>query len=158
MPPPLLIDLQQIDLSRVLLTREQIYEYLPHGFEFMLLDGVCMMDRKAGRLVAYADVHTDAWWVRGHFPGRPLLPGVLMLEMAAQASAVTARLLGKHLGFFGFGGVDACKFREVVIPPARLYLLSIGDEYRPRRIVSRTQGVIDQQLIFEARITGLVLR
>ena len=157
MPPPLLIDLREVDLNRALLTREQIYEELPHDFEFKLLDGVCLLDCEGRRLVAYADIRPDAWWVRGHVPGRPLLPGVLMLEMAAHASAVAAKRLAEHSGFVGFGAIDACKFREAVIPPARLYLLCVGDEYRPRRIVSRTQGVIEQRLVFEAQITGLVL-
>ncbi|UCC30418.1 MAG: beta-hydroxyacyl-ACP dehydratase [Phycisphaerales bacterium] len=158
MPPPLLIDLQQVDLSRVLLTREQLYEQLPHRFEFMLLDGVCMLDREATRLVAYADIRPDDWWIRGHVPDRPLLPGVLMLEMAAQASAVAAKVLTGNEAFIGLGSVEDCKFRETVSPPARLYLLCVGDDYRTRRIVSRTQGVIDGRLIFEARITGLALR
>ncbi len=158
MPPPLLIDLQQVDLSRVLLTREQIYEQLPQRFEFMLLDGVCMLDREGTRLVAYADIRSDDWWIRGHVPGRPLLPGVLMLEMAAQSSAVVAKVLTGIQAFIGLGGIEECKFRETISPPARLYLLCVGDNYRTRRIVSRTQGVVDGRLIFEAKITGLALR
>ncbi|MGB2985795.1 MAG: 3-hydroxyacyl-ACP dehydratase FabZ family protein [Phycisphaerae bacterium] len=158
MPPPLLIDLDHVDLDEVFLTREEIYKQLPHRFEFMLLDGVCMLDRDANRIVAYADIRVDGWWVRGHIPDRPLLPGVLMLEMAAQASAVVAKVLVGHGGFIGFGGVENCKFRETVVPPARLYILCVGSDLRPRRIISNTQGVIDGRLIFEAKITGLMLR
>ncbi len=158
MPPPLLIDLHQVDLARVLLTREEIYAHLPHRFEFMLLDGVCMLDRKARCLVAYADVKTDDWWVRGHVPRRPLLPGILMLEMAAHASAIAAKVLAAQKGFLAFGGVEACKFRETIVPPARLYILCAGEEYRARRIVSRTQGVSNGKMIFEATITGVPLR
>ena len=158
MPPPLLIDLDQVDLSPVLVTRKEIYEHLPHRFEFMLLDGVCMVDRDAKRIVAYADIDPDEWWIRGHVPDRPLLPGVLMLEMAAQTSAVLAELLGVCEGFIGFGGVEECKFRETVVPPARLYILCAAIEYRPRRIISGTQGVIGGKLIFEAKITGVPLR
>ena len=56
MPPPLLFDLRRIDLGTDLLTREEVYERLPHRFEFMLLDGVCYVDSDEQRLVAYADV------------------------------------------------------------------------------------------------------
>ncbi|HEX9785851.1 MAG TPA: hypothetical protein VGA56_24375, partial [Opitutaceae bacterium] len=63
-----------------------------------------------------------------------------------------------HDEFIGFGGVDDCKFREAVKPPARLYLLCRALDYRPRRILSATQGVIDGRLVFEATITGLTLR
>jgi 3-hydroxyacyl-[acyl-carrier-protein] dehydratase len=157
MAPPLIIDMEQVDLDRVELTRDQIYQILPHRHEFMLLDGVCLADAQTMHLVAYADIRSDAWWTRGHVPGRPLLPGVLMLEMAGHASAILGRVLAGHEGFLGFGGVEACKFREAVVPPGRLYLLCVGEEFRRRRIISRTQGVIGDRLIFEARITGLLL-
>jgi 3-hydroxyacyl-[acyl-carrier-protein] dehydratase len=158
MPPPLLIDLAEVDLERVELTREQIYKHLPHRFEFELLDGVCLVDGPGQRIVSYADISPDAWWVRGHVPGRPLLPGVMTLEMAAQTSAVLAKQLNDDDSFIGFGGVEGCKFRETVTPPARLYLLCVGIEYRSRRIVSATQGVSDGRLVFEAKITGLTIR
>jgi 3-hydroxyacyl-[acyl-carrier-protein] dehydratase len=158
MPPPLLIDLSQIDLNHAALTRDEVYRCIPQAFEFQLLDGMCMLDPASGRGIGFADIRPDAWWVRGHVPGRTLLPGVLMLEMAAQTSAVLARLVGGQDAFIGFGGVDQCKFREAVTPPARLFILCVGAEMRSRRIVSDTQGVIDGRVIFEARITGLALR
>jgi len=158
MPPPLLIDLGKIDLRRVCLTQEQIYEYLPHRFEFMLLDGVCHIAVEAGRIVAFRDINPDDWWFRGHVPGRPLLPGVLMLEMAAQTSAVLAKIKGGHDDFIAFGGVARCKFRDTVVAPARLHILCVGTEQRSRRIISDTQGVVDGRLIFEAQITGLRMR
>jgi len=159
MPPPLLIDLDRVDTQRVLLSREQIYEkYLPHRFEFMLLDGVCHVDVSARTIVAFADIRPDAWWVRGHVPGRPLLPGVLMLEMAGQLAAIGAMLMIGNEGFIGYGGVNECKFRDTVVPPTRLYLLVLGTDIRPRRIVSQTQGVADGRLIFEATVTGMTLR
>lgn len=157
MPPPLLIDLDRVDTDRVVLNRTQIYELLPHRFEFMLLDGVCLADTERRECVAFSDVRPDDWWVRGHVPGRPLLPGVLMLEMAAQASAVAAKLVAGYSSFIGFGGIEACKFRETVVPPARIYFLCVGTDYRTRRITSNTQGVVNGRLVFEGRITGLTL-
>lgn len=158
MPPPFLIDLAAVDLSEVCLRREQIYEHLPHRHEFMLLDGVCHLDLKRHMVVAYRDIRDDDWWFRGHLPGRPLLPGVLMLEMAAHVCALAAKLTGAYEGFVGFGGVDRCKFRGPVTPPARLYLLSVAREFRARRIVSEAQGVAGGILVFEAQITGMTLR
>ena len=158
MPPPRLADLDSLDLSKVCLTKEQFYEDLPHRFEFMLLDGVLHMDANAKLIVAFRDIREDDWWFRGHVPGRPLLPGVLMLEMAAQVSAVMARRVGGVKEFIAFGGIDDCKFREVVTAPSRLYLLCVGTEYRARRVVSATQGVANGKLIFEATITGMPLR
>ena len=158
MPPPLLMDLTKVDLDKVCLNQKQIYEHLPHRHEFMLLGGVCHVDIKAHQIIAFRDIKPDDWWFRGHVPGRPLLPGVLMLEMAAQTSALLTKLAGGFDAFIAFGGVDDCKFREAVKAPSRLYLLCVGEDIRPRRIVSETQGVVDHQLIFEARITGLAMR
>jgi 3-hydroxyacyl-[acyl-carrier-protein] dehydratase len=158
MPPPLLIDLRPIDLDAVCLTQEQIYELLPHGAEFRVLDGVCHIDQPSLSIVGFCDIRPNAWWSKGHLPGRPILPGVLMLEMGAQLGAVLAKLSGNYEGFIGYGGVEGCKFREAVIPPARLYLLSVGKEHRPRRIVSAVQGVIEGRMVFEATVTGVMMR
>ncbi|MFQ5591646.1 MAG: 3-hydroxyacyl-ACP dehydratase FabZ family protein [Phycisphaerae bacterium] len=158
MPPPLLIELDAIDLDSVCLTQDQIYAYLPHRHEFMLLQGVCHLDQPGGVAVGYCDLREGDWWFRGHVPGRPLLPGVLMLEMAAQMAALLAKLGGEPEGFVAFGGVDGCKFREALRPGSRLYLICVVREIRPRRICADVQGVTDGRLIFEARITGLVMR
>lgn len=157
MPPPLLIDLNSVDLGAVALTRREIYEILPHRHEFQVLDGVCSYDVSKQTIVTFAEITPTDWWVKAHVEGRPLLPGVLMLEMAAQSSAVLAKL-GGNQEFLGFGGVEDCKFRETVIPPARLYLICVGVDYRSRRIISNTQGIRDGRLVFEAQITGLTIR
>ena len=158
MPPPLLIDLSKVDPHTVVVSRDEIYgRLLPQRHEFMLLDGVCTLDREKKLIVAYSDVRPEDWWVRGHIPGRPLLPGVLMLEMAAQVSALGARLLADLQGFIGFGGVEGCRFRATVEPPARLYLVAAGLHYRSRRFVSATQGIVSGKLIFEAKIIGVTM-
>ncbi len=157
MPPPLLIDLEPIDLDAVVATKEQIYAALPQRHEFGLLDGVCHLDANAKQIVTFRDCRSDDWWVRGHVPGRPLLPGVLMLEMAAQTSAYLAKQYGQYDSFIAFGGIDECKFRDTILPDTRLYILCVGEKLRSRRIVSRTQGFADGRLIFEAKITGLTM-
>jgi len=158
MPPPLLVDLDQVDVDNVFLTTEQIYQYLPHAYEFQLLDTICYFNLEAQAMVARINIPVDAWWVRGHVPNKPLLPGVLMLEMAAQTSAILAKSVTPNDGFIGFGGVDHCKFRESVTPPAQLYILCIARDLRARRIVSDTQGTCNGKMIFEAQITGMLMR
>lgn len=155
MPPPLLYDLDKVDLNRVVYTREQIYAKLPHRFEFMQLGGIVHVDRQAGVAVAYRDVRADEWWVRGHVPGTPIFPGVLMLETAAQLAAFMMRYVDDYEGFVAFGGVDRCKFRGAVTPPARIIMICRKSEDRPRRIAGDCQAVVEGVVVFEATITGL---
>lgn len=158
MPPQLLIDLNQVDLTHSVMDSGRIYgEFLPHRFEFELLDGLCYLDRESLKAVAYRDIQPDDWYFRGHIPGRPILPGIVMLETAAQLAALLGRITTGYDQFVAFGGVEDCKFRLAVTPPARLYLLARGIEHRPRRIVSATQAVVDGALVFEAKITGMPL-
>jgi len=158
MPPPLLFDLDRIDLTTVSIPQNELYERLPHRHEFMLLDGGFQLDLDALRLVTFLDVREDGWWIRGHVPGRPIFPGVLMLEAAAQTSAILAKVVNDDYdSFIGFGGVDDCRFREPAIPPARLVFLCQLTENRPRRITSSVQGLIGSKLAFEAKITGMRL-
>ncbi|MBN1342306.1 MAG: beta-hydroxyacyl-ACP dehydratase [Phycisphaerae bacterium] len=157
MPPPLLFDLDDCDLTRVVLTREQIYDVLPHRYEFMLLDGITLIDTATNRMIAYADITEDAWWARGHVPGNPVLPGVVMIEMAAQAASYCTQEVLGYRGFWAFAALDACKFRGVVAPNCRLYLLGQSVDIRPRRSTCAFQAVVNGKLVFEARITGLPL-
>jgi 3-hydroxyacyl-[acyl-carrier-protein] dehydratase len=150
-----LFDLDQYDLTQVVLTREQVYAVLPQRHEFMLLDGVILLDTRAERIIAYADVCRDAWWARGHIPARALLPGVLMIEMAAQAATYYTRALVGHAGFLAFTALDNCKFRGTVEPPCRLYLLGMGIDIRPRRSICAFQGLVDGKMVFEAQLTGI---
>ena len=157
MPPPLLIDIDRVDLDQVLLTREDIYAKLPQAHEFAQLDGICYMNQERGEGIAFRDVRADEWWCRGHIPGHPIFPGVLQLESAAQVAAFLTIYVAGLEGFIGFAGVDRCKFREAVIPPARVYYLCKRVSRRPRRIVCEAQGVVNGTVVFEAVITGLVL-
>lgn len=149
------IDLNSIDLNRVLVAREQIYERLPHRFEFSQLDAILHMDKSTGISVARRDVRSDEFWVRGHIPGRPLLPGVLMIETAAQMAAYMAMELTSEHRFIGFARVDDVVFRGTVSPPATMYFIMKMVEIRSRRVVGDAQALLNGQLVFEGRITGM---
>lgn len=135
--------------------KERIRELLPQRFEMEHLDGVGHVDVEQGLIAGWKDVRDDEFWVRGHIPGRPLLPGVIMLEALAQLTSVAAKTALPDMGFVGFGGIDACKFRVAVTPGDRLVLLARQLELRPRRAVYDTQGWVGDRLAVEARITGV---
>ncbi|MCH7527146.1 MAG: beta-hydroxyacyl-ACP dehydratase [Planctomycetes bacterium] len=158
MPSRLLLDLERYVTAKVVYDRSQLYDRLPQRHEFVQLDAVVHLDHEAGEAVAYRDVGEDEWWCRGHVPGRPLLPGVLMLEAGAQLAAFMEKYSDPSFpGFVGFGGVDDCKFRKTVTPPSRLWLLCRRVDARSRRTISDVQGVVDGVLVFEARVTGLIM-
>ena len=106
-------------------------------------------------MAGYRDVKADEFWVRCHIPGRPIFPGVLMIETAAQMVSYYVMSLNPDKGFMGFGGVDDVKFRGVVEPGHRLIMVGKLIEYRPRRCIGATQGYVDGKLVYEGTITGL---
>jgi len=157
MPPKPFVDLAAIDPNRVVATREDIAKVNPHRFEFAMLDGVVLLDRRQETIVGYRDVRADEFWVRGHIPGRPIFPGVLMIETAAQLVSyyVVSEQGGK--GFLGFGGVDGVKFRGEVVPGHRIIMVGKMAEMRSRKIIGQTQAFVDGRMVYEGTITGMWL-
>ena len=155
MVPSLLFDIAGIDLNQVRVNAEGIERVNPHRGAMRLLDGIAYHDEGYTRAIAYKDVRADEFWVPGHIPGRPIYPGVLMIESAAQlASYLTLIRLGGQR-FMGFAGVDGVKFRGQVGPGDRLLLLGQEVEFRPRRSICKAQGLVRGTLVFEATITGM---
>ena len=157
MPPPAILDPTTLDFAHPVATREQIAQVNPHRHEFALLDAVVLFDESSAIFAGYHDVRADEFWVRGHIPGRPLFPGVLMLEVAAQlASYMKYRILGRET-FFGLTGLDQVKYRGTVEPPCRFVVVGHGVEVRPRRTRCLTQGFVNGTMVFEAMISGMSL-
>jgi 3-hydroxyacyl-[acyl-carrier-protein] dehydratase len=157
MAPPLLVDLSRIDLARVVVPLSGIRECNPHRFEMEMLSGIIHIDTAAGEIVAYKDVRADEFWVRGHIPGRPIFPGVLMIETAAQLVSYYVMSEQPEKGFMGFGGVEGVKFRGAITPGHRIEVLGKMLEMRSRRCVGATQAFVDGEMVFEGLITGMWL-
>lgn len=158
MPSNILFAERSLADDPIVVDHETIYSRLPQQHEFRLIDAITHLDCDQGHAIAYRDITRDQWWCKGHIPGNPIYPGVLMLESAAQLAAYMERYADESFkGFVGYGGVDDCKFRRTVEPTSRLWLLAKRIEARARRIVCRTQGVVDGTLVFEATVTGLLI-
>jgi 3-hydroxyacyl-[acyl-carrier-protein] dehydratase len=155
MPPKVLFDISHLDLDKAIVDQEGIYKVNPHRFEFMMLDGIVHVDRDTGRIVGYRDVTEDEFWVRGHIPGRPIFPGVLMIESAAQLVSYYVMSGCPDKRFLGFGGVTDVKFRGAAVPGDRVVLLGQMMEIRSRRCMGQVQGFVNGAQVFEGRITGM---
>jgi 3-hydroxyacyl-[acyl-carrier-protein] dehydratase len=143
------------NLDRPLYGPEEIRKTNTQRFEMEHLDAVTLLDTAAQEVVGYKDVRSDEFWVRGHIPGRPLLPGVIMIEALAQLTSFYIGRAVPDIGFVGFGAVDGVKFRGTVVPGQRLVLVGKAVSIRSRMAVFDTQGWVDGKLVVEARITGM---
>lgn len=156
MVPPLLFDISDIDLDSVQYTVEDIEKVNPHRGAMRLLDGIIWCkDEPVVQCVAFKDVGHDEFWIPGHIPGRPLFPGVLMIEAGAQlASFNTLRLCKAE--FMGFTGAENIKFRGQVQPGDRFILLGQAVKIHPRRSICDIQGLVGGKIVFEGRIHGMI--
>ncbi|HEX8522795.1 MAG TPA: 3-hydroxyacyl-ACP dehydratase FabZ family protein [Tepidisphaeraceae bacterium] len=154
MPPQFLYDISAIDLSGIAYDQEKIRECNPQRGDMEMLNAIVYARPEQGQILGYKDVREDEFWVSGHIPGRPLFPGVLMIEAAAQLASFYTRMFVGWKGFIGFGGVTDTKFRQQVPPGVRLYLVGLKTWERHRRIGCNVQGVVNGQLVFETSIIG----
>lgn len=155
MPAKPFIDLDTLDFDSLVADREGIYQVNPHRFEFAQLDGIVKLDYEQKVIVGYRDVGAEEFWVRGHIPGRPIFPGVLMIETAAQLVSYYVVSNEPNKGFLGFGGVDGVKFRGQVVPGQRIVMMGKLVEMRPRRCVGDTQAFVDGKMVYEGQIKGM---
>jgi 3-hydroxyacyl-[acyl-carrier-protein] dehydratase len=155
MPPKALLDPSQLDFSKVIVSKEEVYNWNPHRYEFQMLDGLVYMDYSTGLMAGFRDVKPDEFWVRGHIPGRPILPGVLMVETGAQLVSYYAMTAVKRHDFLAFARADNVRFRGQVTPGQRLIMLGKMLELGTRRCVGETQAFVDGSMVYEGLITGM---
>jgi 3-hydroxyacyl-[acyl-carrier-protein] dehydratase len=157
MPPPTLYDVSQFDFNRPLFDIEGIRRVNPQRNQMEQLTGVVHVDRERHGVVGFKDVTENEFWVTGHMPGFPLMPGVVMCECIAQLAGFYARkydILGGE--FVGFGGMDEVRFRAPVFPNSRLILMAQCTKIRPkRRAYFQFQGLVGDRMVFSGSMIGV---
>ena len=151
-----LFDYDHADFDNPKGTMDIVHRVNPHRGDMVQLSGVAWWDEVRG--VGWRDVKEDEFWVPGHIPGRPLMPGVLMIEAAVQLSSFVQLIPSiddPEPRFIGFTRCDDTVFRGHVVPGDRLILLADLVKRNKRRFISDCQGFVDGKLVFEARVTGM---
>ena len=158
MPPAVHFDPTRLDLNRIVADREAILRVNPQRYEMEQLTAIVLVDRDQNLIVGYKDVGADEFWVRGHMPDYPLLPGVLMCEAAAQLCALYMDSAGLKLGdFIGFGGLENVRFRGMVRPGDRLVLVGKAVRLNRRQTIFNVQGFVGANMVFHGDVIGVPL-
>ena len=135
---------------------EKIQSLLPHRYPFLLVDRVieCV---KGSHIHAYKNVTANESFFQGHFPGKPIMPGVLILEALAQAGGLLAiasieKTVENYL--FLFTGIDNVKFRKQVVPGDRLELHCSNIRMKLQLCKMEAKAYVDNKLVCEAMISA----
>jgi 3-hydroxyacyl-[acyl-carrier-protein] dehydratase len=159
MPPEAHFDLASLDQTKVIADRDAIRRVNPQRYEMEHLDGVLHFDRHKAIMIGFKDVRADEFWVRGHMPGMPLLPGVIMCEAAAQLCSFFSVTQGviEQGAILGFGGLEDVRFRGTVRPGDRLFLICKGERLKRRHSIFDVQGFVNGTMVFHGKVIGVPL-
>ena len=128
------------------LGRAEIEAIIPHREPFLLLDEVTEII-PGKRVVARKLVREDEWYLAGHFPGRPIMPGVLMVEAMAQAGAVAVLSEPSNAGKLAlFAGINDVRFKRMVLPGDELELICEVERMRGPVGRGKATATVDGEL------------
>jgi 3-hydroxyacyl-[acyl-carrier-protein] dehydratase len=138
-------------------TTREILDLLPHRWPFLLVDRIDEYDQAAMRIVGVKAVTATEWYFGGHFPGMPVMPGVLQVEALAQTMGV---FVAKQPGFGDriglFAGIDDCRFKRVVKPGDVLRLEVTMEKLGKRFGRGKAVASVDGEVCCEATLSFII--
>jgi 3-hydroxyacyl-[acyl-carrier-protein] dehydratase len=137
---------------------QRILEFLPHRYPFLLIDRIVEFE-PTKRLVAIKNVTINEPFFQGHFPGYPIMPGVLVVEAMAQAGGIImmAEMPDRHEKLVVFTGIERAKFRRPVTPGDQIRIEVEVLSFRPRAGRIQGRATVDGKLACEATLTCQVV-
>src|SRR5260221_436101 len=156
MPPPQILDPATLDFNNTIADLDRIRTINPQRYEMEAVTRIILLDPARKVIAGYRDVSESDFWVRGHMPGFPLMPGVLLCEAAAQLCAyyvITQKVFDSD--FVGLGGLDEVRFRGMVRPGDRLVM--ICRMVREKRVMAQcyAQGFVGSKMVFDGKVQGI---
>ncbi len=155
---PLILEFSEFDPNDVVADVHEIRRYNMQRFEMEQLTAICYENPERKICAGYHDLKPDHFWTRGHMPGIPLFPGVLMCEAAAQLAsyfARKARLIDAEM--IGFGGLEEVRFRGIVRPGDRFLVVAELLKCRRTMLTCQFQCFVEQNLVCEGILKGVAL-
>jgi 3-hydroxyacyl-[acyl-carrier-protein] dehydratase len=138
-------------------TTREIEALIPHRWPILMVDRIVEYDPEAKRIVGIKGVTATEWWAQGHFPGLPVMPGVLQVEALAQTMAVYVAKqpgFGDRLGLFA--GIDDTRFKRIVVPGDVLRLEVTMDKLGSRFGRGRGVASVDGEVACEATLSFII--
>jgi 3-hydroxyacyl-[acyl-carrier-protein] dehydratase len=139
-------------------TIQEIMDFLPHRYPFLLIDRIVEFERTK-RVVAIKNVTMNESFFQGHFPGAPIMPGVLVIEAMAQAGAVLllSEMEDRHSKLAVFTGIDGAKFRRSIVPGDQVRIEVDVVSFRSRAGKMEGKAYVDGKLACQATLTCMVV-
>ena len=146
-----------IDRLATVHTTREIEALIPHRWPFLLVDRIVEYDQAAKRIVGIKGVTATEWFFQGHFPGLPVMPGVMQVEALAQTMAVYVAKqpgFGDRIGLFA--GIDDCRFKRIVSPGDTLRLEVTMDKLGSRFGRGRGIASVDGEVACQATLSFII--
>jgi 3-hydroxyacyl-[acyl-carrier-protein] dehydratase len=138
-------------------TTREIEALIPHRWPMLMVDRIVEYDADAQRIVGIKGISATEWWAQGHFPGLPILPGVLQVEALAQTMAVYVAQqpgFGDRIGLFA--GIDEVRFKRVVVPGDSLRLEVTMEKLGSRFGKGRAVATVDGEVACEGLLSFII--
>ena len=156
-PKSLLYPIDGIDLGATIYDIEAVERVLPHRGDMRQIDRIVWHNEDHTRGIAARQIKPDEFWVPGHFPGKPMFPGVLQVEAGAQLACFLFLIRQADPYLVAFLRIENAAFRSMVVPGDELILIGQEAKFGRRRFSAKIQGIVRDRIAFEATVSGMCM-